>query len=396
MTQPPSTLRTAFQILSNTALFIVALTVGLETVFWIRDSLRTSNEAPLRQIASHEEGAPLWTPKRDRNQLLWIDTRSYSGIAEPVREQVFDDFYDLEKQGKTFKPFVHFSIPPFSSKTVNTSIDPEGFTERQTNGGLVKATSEIVLLGGSNTFGWLLADDWTMASYLQEQLTKRGHSVRVRNYGIPYYSWPQEFILFSKMLEKGRRPKTAIFVDGVNYAYTTPMFSDQMEYLFEKSQFPFDTPLFQANLGIFRMVNSLGRTQREKKAEAHHQQRYGNESLAISLPRDLIKIRNSYLETKKQIEAIGNAYGVKTLFVWQPTRLYHCSTEKYRTPVPSDMIENVSTLYPLMAEIRAPNYLYLGDFCSKLEPSERVFIDGVHYNPSMNKKLAEAVLGALR
>jgi hypothetical protein len=186
------------------------------------------------------------------------------------------------------------------------------------------------------------------------------------------------------MLENGKRPKIAVFVDGVNYAYQIPMFSQEMRNQFEKSQFPLDEPLFQASFGIFRFMNYLRRKGHSNQLKAHLLRRYGDLEYAPSLPTDLDKVKESYLQTKKQIDAIAKSYGVKTLFVWQPTRLFHCSTEKYRTPIPAKM-----------AAIHDVNYLYLGDLCSKLDSAERYFVDGIHYSPRLNEQIAKNVLRVL-
>ena len=94
----------------------------------------------------------------------------------------------------------------------------------------------IFLFGGSTTFGYGVSDNQTIASYLQEYLTKNTDSnICVYNFGRGYYYLTQERILYEQLLTSGFVPDLAIFIDGLNdlaFNNNEPFFTDRLRQLF--------------------------------------------------------------------------------------------------------------------------------------------------------------------
>ena len=231
--------RAAF-ILFNAVILIALINIGLGLAFAVHDLKTASHRRKSRENAfAARPGQPAPHAQRTDYQMMWVDTRAYPPESSERVERMLLDFFASQPLGFRYNPYTHFSNAPFTSEALNVELDSQGFDYRRNGAAVASPELEVYLFGGSTTFGVHVADEWTLASFLEEALGRRlGRKVRVWNYGRPTYSWYQEMVLFQRLIHAGRVPHWAIFVDGVNalLADGTPQWSDDFERLWEERQ----------------------------------------------------------------------------------------------------------------------------------------------------------------
>lgn len=108
----------------------------------------------------------------------------------------------------TFVPFLGHSETKREGKFVNFDINNGRKVLRPNS-----CTENIIMYGGSTTFGYNVTDTETIAQYLQNLL---GNDYCVFNHGRAYYYSKQENNLFALHIENDFKIDQAIFLDGVN------------------------------------------------------------------------------------------------------------------------------------------------------------------------------------
>ena len=112
---------------------------------------------------------------------------------------------------------------------------------------------------------------------------------------------------------------------------------------------------------------------------------------AMKCGRELL---NRYMLNKKMVDAICSEFGIKCFYVWEPNsrinydQKYHPFAIKNQNP---EFIQQYSYQYMKeYVETHQPNdILYLGDIQKDLK--RILYVDGVHYNPYMNKLIADQI-----
>ena len=96
----------------------------------------------------------------------------------------------------------------------------------------------IWVFGGSTTFGYGVADSETIPAIIQKITNQR-----VINFGRGYFYSAQENLLLRRILQAGHKPKTAIFLDGINERCGIGVYQPEMGALFDKVQKPYNWSL---------------------------------------------------------------------------------------------------------------------------------------------------------
>lgn len=189
--------------LLNTLVAVVGVNLLLAAGFALRNRgpSAASNELAAPVCADPAtlfgvDGAPGDNGRRTPYQLTWFDFRAYGDEADAAyASEVLDAFRDLGDLGFLYQPWAEFSEPPFRSRLVNVDVDAMGLPIRRTVDPSRPGATDtlfVVVLGGSTTFGYNVADEQTWPSWLSrrlnEQLGERTDlAVIVRNYGRGYY-----------------------------------------------------------------------------------------------------------------------------------------------------------------------------------------------------------------
>jgi hypothetical protein len=241
----------------------------------------------------------------------------YPGLSN---DEIHDLLHETWSRPYVYEPFTQFRERVYHGEYVN--VDTSGFRSIKDQAVWPPPQGEInvFVFGGSTTFGYGVTDGQTIASRLQERLRRSlGKSVNVYNFGRGFYFSTQERILFELLLASGHTPALAIFIDGLNdfYHYDgNPVFTERL-VRYMNGELPENNVI--TKMPITKLIKTLLGDYQEKNLEfsgaggdIHH-----------DVPSVLNGVIARYVGNKKAIEALSAAYGVKTLFVWQPVPTYN-------------------------------------------------------------------------
>lgn len=372
-------------VVCATVLAFLVLNVGLGAVFGVREyhyyRLHQSERA---DVLRPRPGQPKITPERTDYQLKWLDTRGFSPGELGRLDQVLTDFFQHEKHGYRFSPFVHYSTVPFRSTNLNV-FETLGFDHRL----VPNATSKkrkIFLFGGSTTFGTHVADDWTFAAYLQKLMP----TYEVFNFGRANYSWYQEMVLFQRLVHAGMVPTVAVFMDGVNVFSQdgAPVWTDKMRALWERAQILPDQSMFPPQIPLFRLINAISLRRRNALLKDRMKDR-----VPASAPN--LSFRQSYLNTLEQLRALGKELDVKMIFALQPNRVVGCDHGQYGREIDQNYAKTIQEFYDSMKGYGRADYHDLSGLCDQFDRSRIAFVDDVHYSPAFNLIIAQQLANVI-
>ena len=256
--------------------------------------------------------------------------------------------------------------------------------------------SEIWIFGGSTTFGYGVKNNETISAYLENLYHEEK---KVINFGSGFYFSTQEKIRFQNLLTDLNPPYAAIFLDGVNElgnfwpinesAYSSSI-RDSLNPK-EKEKFHFNKWLKRKfiNLYIYQLIDEKIFDQDKKKLNLSDEKLASNKQIKKS-----IKILK---ENHKQNKAIGDYYKINIVNILQPAPIYKFSYDKIK--VPKEFLPNIDNANSINLK---KAYKYINDKnlltedssllnISTLKIDEAMYVDGYHYTPLFNKKIAEEI-----
>jgi hypothetical protein len=262
-----------------------------------------------------------------------------------------------------------------------------------------------------------------VASYLQEIMNKQGgvtgRKVYVYNFGRSGYMSTQELILLQNLLRDGHVPRMVVFLDGLNefcWHDGQPSSWQMLARYFDQVNEDYRAQMagygivtrwdhlrdFFRSLPLVRALNALGRRaaspeipQYQKVPEATTPMNEKPESNEV-----LIRVIDRYFHNLRQEEAISRAYGIISVFVWQPIPTYRYDTH-YHLFKPDRLHCHVNSKvgYPIMAAHLAkipsnPNFIWAADMQQELK--EPLYVDAFHYTAPMARRLAELIFAEVK
>ena len=315
----------------------------------------------------------------------------YPGLND---DEIHELLHETWSRPYVYEPFTQFRERTYHGKYVN--VDANGFRNVKDQAAWPPPQGEIsvFVFGGSTTFGYGVADGQTIASHLQERLRKSlGKPVNVYNFGRAFYFSTQERILFESLLSSGNIPILAIFIDGLNdfYHYDgKPFFTERLgRYL--DGELPENSIL--ARLPVTKLTRSLVNEYREKNLELSG----GNGNIHYDDPNVLNGVIARYAENKKINEAVSAAYGVKSLFVWQPVPTFNYDDGYHPFKTRGYGRHLFSRYgYPLMKEYVSDNpmgkdFLWAADL--QQDVHRPLYVDLVHYSGEFSGIIADYIAG---
>lgn len=353
-------------------------------------------------VHTNPTGRPHVTALRDPWQLEHIDTLAYGAMSQADIDQVLDDNTLLNRSGQFYQPWVQFASRPFQSRTVNVDADEDAeFPHRRS----VSDTSvpgdgpviDVYTFGGSTMFGFNVADRDTVASRLWNKLETRirkevpGAHVRVINYGRLLYYSTQEATLFNRLLRAGRRPRLAIFLDGLNDTIfmagkvDQPNMTGMLQDLLESRQIGRRGTGLQDYTWI-PMVR-LAYFLRQKFATHAEAAAKPQIPALVSADDQSAFVLKTYRTNVAEIKRTAAAYGVQCCFFVQPVPFYHYDMSLTRTPpqYPPLLTDMYQKVYESLSH--DPQVVFLGDALQQYG-HRKVFVDDVHYGPDFADYLA--------
>jgi hypothetical protein len=325
---------------------------------------------------------------------------AYPGLSESEINALLKETWS---RPYIYEPYTQFKERQYQGYYVN--VDTNGFraTKNQGTWPPQREKLNIFLFGGSTMFGYGVADDQTVASYLQESLmTKLNQDVRVYNFGRGDYYSTQERILYENILVSGVIPDVAIFVDGLNdFYYNTnePLFTGRFREFVDKGKGSTSVTDFISKTSLGRAARGLRYRFTNLFQEDLHSERQ-NEKKDVDLnttrkyadPKTFDAVIQRYLQNKKLIEAASESFDVTPIFVWQPVPTYHYDQHYHLFSEGGYGKHSYSQYgYERIAELLQETPL--GDnflWCADIQKNKTVplYIDTVHYSDSFSKELA--------
>ena len=302
-----------------------------------------------------------------------------------------------------YEPFTLFKERPRAGKYIK--VDAAGFRVSRNQGPWPPDRSQyrtVFVFGGSTTFGYGVRDEDTVVSHLQPLLDTEPGSrpVRLYNFGRGYYFLSVERILFQQLLSAGFVPDAAVFIDGLNdfaYASGEPAGADR----FRKAVEGGSSSRTNLEAIVQRLpATTLARHGMEKLGFRRHDDPDDEASSGITETargKAIQGVIRRYVDDKKMIETLATPYGVATSFVWQPVPTYKQDLRYYLFSKGGFGLHALSGAgYPVMAKVapRDPNFIWCADIQVGL--SEPLYVDKVHYSPSMSRHLAQCIADGMK
>ncbi len=306
-----SRVRDAWLVLNMAFLYLVLLEAALSLVYVRIDRIRAESAAPL-------------------------DGRSLSDVYADV-SWTQEYFRELEESAATrWTSYVYWRRQPYAGRHIN--VNAEGI--RRTWNADVRAGSgqvpvKIFTFGGSAMWGVGARDDFTIASCFARELESRGIRCQVTNFGESGYVTTQEVVALVQQLRDGNVPDLVIFYDGVNDIYSAYQqqeaglpqneFHRAQEFNLSQSRSYASLRMLciRRSIGTLSMVRFSRNILRRVGIEIHPDfaATYGSRSAASPVDREALfqEVLAVYKENMRMVRALGEAYGFKALFYWQPT-----------------------------------------------------------------------------
>ncbi|HEY0552268.1 MAG TPA: hypothetical protein VGF13_21895, partial [Verrucomicrobiae bacterium] len=121
----------------------------------------------------------------------------------------------------------------------------------------------------------------------------------------------------------------------------------------------------------------------------------GEDGTAVTEQKTAEMICQRYIRNRTMIDAVAKAYGIRTIFVWQPVPTYKFDLKLHPFTDADFGRHHLSGVgYEEMAQWRrsnAPpaNELWLADL--QENASEPLYVDAVHYSPKMCDRIADEI-----
>lgn len=342
--------------------------------------------------------------------LKWIDQMSASTAYD--HSDWADEFWTLERHRLAhwsyhYEPFRVWGMVPWEGKFVN-NVQTEMGVLRQTANAMNPVCAghppvRVWVFGGSTVWGLGTPDSETVPSQLARRLNAaKEECFEVANLGVDAYVSNQELIFLIQQLKVGHRPDIVIFFDGVNDAYVGGVgrLPGSHNYLL---------PIRTA----FETGGSIGATLMEKsnflRLARALQRRIESPSQEIDLSAQSKATLENYEANIAIARMLGEKYGFKTWFFWQPMLLYGSKPlDPFEQALFDEMASEdagkqesetflaVRAVYE-EAERRSEasgNFVFMGHLFDEIR--EPIYIDWMHPGPRGNEIVTTAIATRLK
>ncbi len=311
-----------------------------------------------------------------------------SKYSDQALAEVYPEYNQQERKailsenwsrGYAFDSYLLVREIPYQGKYLNVSAAGFRLSKSQGPWPPDPANINVFLFGGSTAFGYGVADDETIASYLQEDLARYTRKrLCVYNFGAATYYSTQERILFERLLTQGHKPDIAIFVDGLNEFWRPddePMFSDTASAALQQ----------QPGTLLLKMLPMSRILQKTPKLTG---------TVGSVDPKKLRAIWERYQVNVKLIQAVCRELGIAPVFVWQPIPSYKYDTKYHLFWLSPEDYQYHAQGYSAMEALSVAGFLGTNFlWCADLQQDEKecVYVDVHHYTAKFSRKLADAV-----
>lgn len=238
------------------------------------------------------------------------DTYQDADWVEPMFREYYASFQTH------WQPYVYWRHAPHRGVYVN--VDERGL-RKTWNAPPPRGVRprRIFVFGGSTVWGTGARDDHTIPSELSRRLARAGKVVEVTNFGQSGYVSSQEIIALYTRLQHGDVPDLVVFYDGINDTFSSfqsripglPQNEGRRLKEFNLMRQPrrLLVELLRAELAGFRRLAARVRPPAAPRPMP--------DRVRADLIRDTLVV---YARNLTFIRRLGDAYGFRTLFYWQP------------------------------------------------------------------------------
>lgn len=228
--------------------------------------------------------------------------------APALTRRIADETWEANKY--SYEPWLLFKVTDYKSMYVNiTGFERKSIPDKFINTASAD-TLDIFFMGGSTMYGYNVSDAETIPSqFLRIYMQKypSGKSIRIRNYGVPYYYSKQELILLSKLIFDGNRPDIIIFMDGLNDFYPSRMLYYDRPHFSYAMQQVFDDKMFQKG----------------KRTIVDTSDQFYIDPPGIAPRQYYQQLFEKYLDNVEQATRLSKSAGAKSYFFCQPVPFYN-------------------------------------------------------------------------
>jgi hypothetical protein len=263
---------------------------------------------------------------------------------------------------------------------------------------------EVFFFGGSTMFGTHVADDGTLPSaFTTEAARDPTLSLHSINFGAGYYYLKQEAMLFTSMLLDGRKPRVAVFLDGLNDLIEAGASHARASFYSRSLQWIFDQPSEKITLRGLLARTSIGRVRLGMPDDRKISESVPGELIewGFHLPAGVDEEQGSlgnaeaYVTNVRQTEKICKAAEIVCLFFLQPVPFI--SYDRSADPIADKRTFRAFQIgYPAIKSALkdTPNFFPLDETFASLESLP--YVDAFHYSPYGNAVLAKLIYRQVR
>ena len=325
--------------------------------------------------------------------------------AYPDRSWVTKYYAEFRaSDGVRWWPYVYWRRHPYRGEYIN--VDRTGLRHMSVStatGADSSGSIKIFMFGGSALWGTGARDEFTIPSVLARELANHGIPAEVTNFGESGYVSTQEVIALLLRLQAGDIPDIVLFYDGVNDTYSAYQQHaaglPQNEFK-RVSEFnlPSDFSRLRA-MALRSVTDSLATVQMltsllQRVGLPLGPRRQALTELAADHPAGAAGVAAVYFGNVELVKALGEHYGFKHRFYWQPTIFQKTSLTGYEQSENRKANDFASFFRDAYAAVRQRRQTGAADSAFRdlslvfADMRQPVFLDWVHIGEAGNEAIA--------
>jgi hypothetical protein len=355
-------IRNIYYIVANTLIVLTLILIGAHMY------LKRESSATIDNFAQN------FTPER---------RDAYRHMTDQEVNELLNSTWNPTIGGWLYDDWVGFKEAPRKTRFVN--VNEHGI--RLNSGApfvMDDLNGAIWFFGGSTTFGYGVADHETIPAQLEKAL-----KTKVINFGRGYFYSAQENQLLRQYLKAGYRPKSVIFLDGVNERCDIEAYQEQMESLFKEASrysWDFTDVIYPVTALSDKLLTRLGSkfTDRDSRGSQNDLHKLSCTSYGKTVP--LSEVLQQNLSER---QSMCDRYSLKCKTFVQPFAGVHGIHSDTKTYQASDRKKIQEKFTYLKATWAASGSILITGTLDKL--NKHAYVDDCHYSAEASAIIAQEI-----
>lgn len=308
---------------------------------------------------------------------------AYGHMSDQDVNELLNATWNPTIGGWDYEDTVGFKEAPRKTKFVN--VNELGLRQNSSSPIILDDLDDSIwFFGGSTTFGYGVADKETIPAKLENAL-----KTKVVNFGRGYFYSAQENLLFRDYLKAGYRPKTAIFLDGVNERCDIEVYQEQMKSIFEEASeysWEFSDAVYPVTKLSDKLITKLGLKNMHVNSGNTHIELHDLSCTSYGRTQPLTDVLQQNLLERQSICA---RFSVKCITYVQPFAGVHGIHSDQKTYNASDrkmMREKFTYLQSTWADSGS---IFITDALETL--NKHAYVDDCHYSAEASELIAKKI-----